>query len=207
MAFSIRGLVASVVLVLLGGYFVIDGIGKLGWSRIGASVTAVDLKCQVSAEETGVLTRTKWDATIDCNAVQAFKVAHPDKTWSVRHEALTHLSLKTSPAIQTTMMVYDDKPPRIGDVLSVVEDPADPNRVLPAATSTVTIASGAAMLGIGALVLGLVLLRRNRGRPPRASVEPQHDAQPVQTRQAESAGSAPARPPLAPAAARVFGRR
>src|SRR3982751_2838109 len=104
MAFSTRLLVAGVVLILSGGYLVVDGVGKSGWTKIRATVSGVDLKCQVSAEEFGVLARTKWDETINCNSVEAFKVSHPDKTWSVRHEALTHLTLSTSPPIATSMM-------------------------------------------------------------------------------------------------------
>jgi hypothetical protein len=206
MAVSRRGLIAGFMLLLTGGYFVVDGVGKLGWTRLHATVTDVQLKCEMSSEQFGVLSRTTWDATIGCDAVQAFKITHPDKTWTVKHESLARLRLQSVPPIETSMMVYDEVPPRAGNVLEVVQDPNDPTRVLPAASSGFEVALGILTLVLAGLLFVLRFVIQAIGQRRRARAE-NYGRSPASHEPLPAATPALVSTPVAASAGRVFGRR
>jgi len=203
-----RLLIYGAVLFIFCGVIGFDALSKLSWPKVRGTVLAVEPKCEMKSEQYNVLTRTTTTATIDCKAVDAFKILHPDKEWSLRRTYLTHLLVGGAQPISTAMVVYEEPAPRAGQVLNLIQDPNDAIRVLPANTSIKDFGFAAIMGAIGLLLLlWYAIRRRNRQplmRPPRdAHPEPNATEAPMTTRAASFA----TRPSATNASGRVFGRR
>jgi hypothetical protein len=199
--YSSRILILGLALLAFGFFVGYDTWTKLGWARVQATLVSAEPKCQMTSEQAGILTKTTSTATIDCQAVEAFKILHPEKDWTLKKTWMLNLVVAGSRPVATSMLVFDDLHLKPGDALRVIQDPTDSARVLRADQSGLGFALAAIMLVFGVLALLQWLLRRGR-RPPTA---------PLQNREPEAQYAPPPSPPSAirpaPGAPRVFGRR
>jgi hypothetical protein len=199
--YSSRSVILGVALLAFGFFVGYDTLTKLGWAHVQATLVSAEPKCQMTSEQTGILTKTTSTATIDCQAVEAFKILHPEKDWTLKKSWMLNLVVAGSRPVATSMLVFDDLHLKPGDALSVIQDPTDSARVLRADQSGHGFALAATMMVFGLLALLHRLLRRGR-RPPTA---------PLQNGEPEAKYAPPPHPPSAmpptPGAPRPFGRR
>ena len=204
-----RLLIYGAVLLVICGVIGFDAFSKLSWPQVEGTVLSVDPKCEMKSEQYNVLTRTTSTATIDCQAVEAFKILHPDKEWTLRRTYLTHLLIGGPQPVKTTMVVYEEPAPKSGQVLKVIQDPKDSLRVLPNDTSFKDFGLAAIMGAISLLLLLWYAIRRGNRRPPMgppssADADPQGAQATTTSARATSFAS---RPAAGNAGGRVFGRR
>lgn len=204
-----RLVVYGAVLLIICGVIGFDAFSKLSWPHVEGTVVSVDAKCEMKSEQYNVLTRTTSTATIDCQAVEAFKILHPEKEWTLRRTYLTHLLIGGPQPVRTTMVVYEEPAPMPGQVLKVIQDPKDSLRVLPNDTSFKDFGLASTMGAISLLLMLWYAIRRRNRRPPMgspsgANVDPQMAR--AATTSARPASFA-SRPVAGSAGGRVFGRR
>lgn len=200
--YSSRILILALLLLGFGIFVGYDAFSKLSWARVPATLVSADPKCEMTAEERGILTKTTSTANIDCDAVERFKILHPEKDWKVARSWLLQLVVAGPRPLATSMLVFDDLHLQPGDALRVIQDPTDSARVLRADTSSQGFGLAAINGFFGLLVLLYWLVRRGR-RPPKV-------ASPGGRPQAQYAPPAPSvamQPAPAPGAPRTFGRR
>jgi len=149
-------------LLAFAAYASFDSFQKLGWPEAVGTALSVDTKCEMKSEERNILTKTTYEATIDCTDVDNFKVMHVDQKWNVRQFYLVHMTVSGAVPTTTSMAVYTEPAPRPGQMRLLIQDPQDPKRVLGREASRSGFTFAGIMAGIGALMLALAWLLRGR---------------------------------------------
>jgi hypothetical protein len=177
-AIRLKTLAAGVVLAAIA----LVNSGKVadqsGWAEAQGKVQSVTEQCDMKATERGVMTKTTYTATIDCDLVEAYEAYHNDKSWSVTHVFTGSLKVTSATAKATTVSLklprVEGRDPARGDVVALVQDPKDPANVelASSAASFPIITAGFGIVGVLLVWLGI-----GAPRPRRREVEdmPQMD--------------------------------
>jgi hypothetical protein len=199
----ILGLAALIV----GAVLVLDFSAKQSWTPLEAKVLSVDVECEMEATERGILTKTTSKAVIECDQVQRFKALYPDKTWRMHTKYIGLLQYGAGRQTASLLLsAKNGKPPAAGDLITVVQNPADPSEITHASrrgTSNLLLGGG-----IGAFGLLLIALPHLRRRPKLAT---EFETARFSYAEAPAARPAPVVRPAPPASSNgrrtTFGRR
>lgn len=184
------------VLVIIAVFTFVFQNGRDGWPEVEAKVASVTLSCMMKAVERGVMTKTTSTAEIDCDDVESFKRFYPDLNWTTTERFAAILTIRNgSEFIKAPMDLKraDGRAPRVGDTLTVIQNPKKPTEVAVAGLSgtNYTISAGTGALGL------LLLYLAFRKRTPK----PLDDKTIALAQQIVAAAAAQGRSAPAPAAA------
>ena len=158
----------GVVAIVIGVALVLDFGSKQSWIQTEAKVLSVDIECEMEATERGILTKTTSKAVIECDQVERFKALYPDKSWRVHTKYMGLLQFGADRQTANLLLsASKGKPPAAGDLINVVQNPADPSEIAHASrreTSNLLLGGGIGAFGI--LLITLPHLRRRPKRNP-----------------------------------------
>jgi hypothetical protein len=156
---------AGVVFCGIGLFGVFDAMDKAGWRKADAQVTALDVSCHMKATEHHVGYKTISEADIPCEAVEAFKILHADKTWSSteRFDATLSVAAADGSTVTAQMDLHrkEGLAPEVGDTFPVMQNPAEPSKVAQMDSAGTALVIAVIFGGIGALIMWFVFGRRS----------------------------------------------
>lgn len=167
------------------------------WTKVEGKVLGVTKLCRMEATERGVMTKTTFSAEIDCEGVPYFEALHSDKSW--RSTEIYKGSVRVTGGGPTATMelpltASKGREPARGDILSLIRDPDDPQKVVAPTPEGMPIVS--LVLGL----MGALFTWMGLGAPfPRRSAPRIEIPEPLQPQPAYAYATQPAQPAYQPA--------
>jgi hypothetical protein len=161
---------AGIVFCGIGVFGAVDAMDKAGWRKADAQVTMLEVSCHMKATEHHVGYKTISEADIPCEAVEAFKILHADKTWSSTEQFDATLKVIGADGSTTTAQMdlhrKEGRAPAVGDAFPVMQNPAEPSKVAEMDSAGTAALIAAIFGGIGAVIMWFVF--GMGGKPKRA---------------------------------------
>jgi hypothetical protein len=150
---------AGFVCAAIGVFAIFDSLDKAGWRKAAARVTALEVSCHMKATEHHIAYKTVSEADIPCEAVDAFKILHSDKSWSSTERFDAMLAVAGADGSTATAQMdlnrIEGRAPQVGDALTVIQNPAQPSKVARADSAGTGLMIAFLLGGLGALLLWL----------------------------------------------------
>lgn len=159
------------VALIIAAAMLLDFGAKQSWRAIDATVLSIAVQCEMEASEVGIMSRTTSKAVIGCDQVQLFKTTYPDKKWRVNRMYMGLLRIGSEGPIAGLLLhETNGREPATGDVVAVVQNPADPSEIAHASRrglSNLLLGGGVGAFGI--LLIASPHIGRRQKRPPQGA--------------------------------------